>query len=349
MRPAWGEPPAFSGELELYDAIPPESPVRVTAGEPYRFSVWVRGEGLRYQWLVDGGPVGDRHSWTFFPQETDLGSHLVTVAVDGPDGRATWTWHVHVELAGTVSTSSSSLPRLTTTSSRAVATTSTTEAPTATTSSTAKSTSTTTSTRETTSSTHLPTTSTTRLPTTTSTRRPTTTTSTTTSTRVPTTTSTRATTSSTSTTTSTRATTSSLPPTTTSTRAPTTTTSAAAPTTLVPTTGTRGTISEADIRALFERYKAAWRNHDIAGLESVGQISTQGQADALKQYFESVRDLEVDVTILNITFAGDEARVRFIRRDRFRDPAGNVVTKESPTVEKRIIPTPGGLRLSPLR
>jgi len=61
------------------------------------------------------------------------------------------------------------------------------------------------------------------------------------------------------------------------------------------------------------------------------------------------RDLEVDVTILAITFAGDEARVRFIRRDRFRDPGGSLVTKESPVVEKRIVRTPGGLRLAPLR
>jgi len=62
-----------------------------------------------------------------------------------------------------------------------------------------------------------------------------------------------------------------------------------------------------------------------------------------------VRDLEVDVTILGITFAGDEANVRFIRRDRFRDPAGSLVTKESPVVEKRVVRTPGGLRLAPLR
>ena len=55
------------------------------------------------------------------------------------------------------------------------------------------------------------------------------------------------------------------------------------------------------------------------------------------------------MTILGITFAGDEANVRFIRRDRFRDPAGSLVTKESPVVEKRVVRTPGGLRLAPLR
>jgi hypothetical protein len=103
------------------------------------------------------------------------------------------------------------------------------------------------------------------------------------------------------------------------------------------------------VRALFERYKTAWRRHDIKELEAVGQVATQGQADALATYFESVRDLEVDVTILEITPAGDEARVRFIRRDRFRDPGGNMVTKESPAIEKRVVRTPGGLRLAPPR
>ena len=108
-------------------------------------------------------------------------------------------------------------------------------------------------------------------------------------------------------------------------------------------------MTEPEIRALFSRYEAAWRNQDIAGLESVGQIATQGQADALKSYFESVKDLEVTVTIVAITITGDEARVRFVRHDRFRDPAGNVVAKDSPVIEKRVVRTPGGLRLAPPR
>lgn len=117
-----------------------------------------------------------------------------------------------------------------------------------------------------------------------------------------------------------------------------------------PPPGARGRgITEDEVRALFARYKAAWRNHDIKELEAVGQVATQGQAAALESYFESVRDLEVDVTILSITPAGDEARVRFIRRDRFRDPGGSLVTKESPVIEKRIVRTPGGPRLAPVR
>jgi hypothetical protein len=95
-HPTHAEPPASTGVLELYDALPPDSPVRVRVGDGQQFSVWVAGEGLRYQWMLDGGPVAQRRSWLFAPQETDVGPHLVTVAVDGPDGRATWTWRVQV-------------------------------------------------------------------------------------------------------------------------------------------------------------------------------------------------------------------------------------------------------------
>ena len=120
-------------------------------------------------------------------------------------------------------------------------------------------------------------------------------------------------------------------------------------TTTEPPPRARGAISDDEVRALFERYKTAWRNSDVKGLEAVGQVATQGQADALKAYFESVRDLEVDVSIVSITPDGDGARVKFVRRDRFRDPAGSLVTKESPVIEKRVVRTPGGLRLAPPR
>jgi hypothetical protein len=41
--------------------------------------------------------------------------------------------------------------------------------------------------------------------------------------------------------------------------------------------------------------------------------------------------------------------VRFVRRDRFRDPGGSLVVKESPPIEKRVVRTPGGLKLAPPR
>jgi hypothetical protein len=301
---AFAQPGAEPGQLEIYDAIPAETNLRLRVGERRQFSIWARGEDLNYQWQIDGGPEGDRHAWAFTPKLTDVGFHLVTVVVDGPAGRVTRTWRVQVEMPGpgeperSVPTTSEAPPPTAppgTLAPRAT-TTSTSEIP-----STSTSSSTTTSTRE-------PTTSSMRAPTTTTTRRPTTT----------------------------------------STARGTTTSTAPAP---FPTTtvARSGSITEGDVRALFERYKAAWRNHDIAALEAVGQVATQGQADALKSYFESVEDLEVDVTILGIVITGDEARVRFFRRDRFRDPGGSMVTKESPVIEKRIVRTPGGLRLAPLR
>jgi hypothetical protein len=335
VAPAACQDAAGAGELEVYDAIPADSAIRMRVGERRQFSVWVRGEGLRYQWLLDGGVVGDRRAWAFVPSATDVGARLVTVAVDGPDGRVTRTWKVQVEsgdatglppapavpatlppsppVSAVPTTTSSSTP------STAEPTTSTTSPPAETTTTTSSTTLLpATSLRPTT--TVRPTTTTTARPTTTSTARPTTTT------RAPTTTTVRPTT---------------------TTEEPTTTTTTAAPPPTATTLARTGAISDADVRALFQRYEAAWRNHDIAGLQAVGQISTPGQADALKSYFESVDDLEVEVAILSITRAGDEARVRFVRRDHFRDPGGTRVTKESPVIEKRIVRTPGGLRLAP--
>jgi len=311
MRVALAQP--IAGVLEVYDVVPAELHLRMAVGEQRQFSIWARGDALQYQWLIDGSAVGDRHAWTFVPRPTEVGSHLVTVVVDGPEGRVSHSWHVQVE-PGTPApppTLAEPLPSVPPPTQAPVVTTT---AP------------------PTTSSTLVTTTSTTEEPTT-STRPPTTT-----STRAPTTTSTRTTTTST------------HRPTTSTTARPTTSTAPApapVPTTTIPprTSG----ITQADVQALFERFKSAWHDHDIEALESVGQVATQGQADALKSYFESVRELSVDVDILEVTLGGDEARVKFIRRDHFRDPGGSMVTKESPVIEKRIVRTPGGLRLAPLQ
>jgi hypothetical protein len=45
--------------------------------------------------------------------------------------------------------------------------------------------------------------------------------------------------------------------------------------------------------------------------------------------------------VLDIRSEGDRATVRFTRRDRFRDPAGRLVTQESPPIEKRVVRTAG--------
>jgi len=101
------------------------------------------------------------------------------------------------------------------------------------------------------------------------------------------------------------------------------------------------------VRALLDRYAAAWRARDPEALRTIGQVSSPSQVESLRSYFRTVQDLDVDVTVLDIRTSGDEAFVRFIRRDTFKDPAGNLVTKESPPIEKRIVRTAGGLRFAP--
>jgi hypothetical protein len=101
------------------------------------------------------------------------------------------------------------------------------------------------------------------------------------------------------------------------------------------------------VRVLLDRYAAAWRGHDVDTLRAIGQVTNDGQASALRAYFANVGDLEVEVRVLDIRSNGDRATVRFTRRDRFRDPAGREIAKESPPIEKNIVTTPQGLRFAP--
>jgi hypothetical protein len=101
------------------------------------------------------------------------------------------------------------------------------------------------------------------------------------------------------------------------------------------------------VRSLLDRYAAAWRGHDVDTLRAIGQVTSDGQANALRQYFANVGDLEVEVHVLDIRTDGDRATVRFTRRDRFRDPAGRQIAKESPPIEKHVVTTPQGLRFAP--
>jgi hypothetical protein len=102
--------------------------------------------------------------------------------------------------------------------------------------------------------------------------------------------------------------------------------------------------SEEEVRIWLERYAAAWRAHDVDALRRMGQVTTDGEADALRSYFQTVRDLDVELNVIALHAEGDQITVRFTRRDRFRDPAGRLVLKESPTLEKQIVRTPAGLR-----
>ena len=103
---------------------------------------------------------------------------------------------------------------------------------------------------------------------------------------------------------------------------------------------------EQDVRRWLERYAAAWRAHDVEALRSMGQVTNDHEADALRDYFAHVHDLDVELNVIALSTDGDRTTVRFTRRDRFRDPAGRLVLKESPMLEKQVVRTPTGLRFS---
>jgi hypothetical protein len=95
------------------------------------------------------------------------------------------------------------------------------------------------------------------------------------------------------------------------------------------------------------RYAAAWQRHDVDDLRRMGQVTSEEQAATLRAYFDRIGDLEVDVQILDVTSEGGRRVVRFTRRDRFRDPTGRVVTKETPPITKSVERGPQGLRFAP--
>ena len=78
-------------------------------------------------------------------------------------------------------------------------------------------------------------------------------------------------------------------------------------------------------------------------LRRIGQITSEAQAAALRDYFARVDDLDVEVQLLEVRPRGDHRTVRFTRRDRFRDPLGRLISQETP-VQKDVARTASGLR-----
>jgi len=102
-------------------------------------------------------------------------------------------------------------------------------------------------------------------------------------------------------------------------------------------------ITTSEIEVLLQRYAKAWRGHDVEELRRIGQVTSEVQAAALRDYFARVEDLDVEVQLLEVRPRGDHRTVRFTRRDRFRDPLGRLVTQET-AVQKDIARTANGLR-----
>jgi hypothetical protein len=101
---------------------------------------------------------------------------------------------------------------------------------------------------------------------------------------------------------------------------------------------------EEEVRRSLARYAAAWRAHDVHALRRMGQVTTDAEAAALRRYFASVRDLDVELNVIAIRHERGRTLVTFTRRDRFRDPAGRLVMKESPLIDKQVVRTSDGLR-----
>jgi hypothetical protein len=106
-------------------------------------------------------------------------------------------------------------------------------------------------------------------------------------------------------------------------------------------------VNEDDVRALMFRYEQAWRTRNVSELRRIGHVETDDQESALAKYFATTTDLEVAVHVLELRVDGGRGRVRFTRRDRFRDPAGREVSKESPPIEKTVVRTPEGVHFAP--
>jgi hypothetical protein len=107
--------------------------------------------------------------------------------------------------------------------------------------------------------------------------------------------------------------------------------------------GPRGT--SADVRRWLHRWAAAWNARDVDALRRMGQMATASDAEAVRRYLSQVSDLEVSVNLVEMREEGRRVVVRFIRRDRFRDPAGRLVEHESPPIEKVLLRTGDGFRV----
>src|SRR5207247_1593995 len=64
-------------------------------------------------------------------------------------------------------------------------------------------------------------------------------------------------------------------------------------------------ITTSEIEVLLQRYAKAWRGHDVEELRRIGQVTSEVQAAALRDYFARVEDLDVEVQLLEVRPRGD--------------------------------------------
>jgi TolB-like protein/ketosteroid isomerase-like protein len=76
---------------------------------------------------------------------------------------------------------------------------------------------------------------------------------------------------------------------------------------------------EERIRALLERYRAALESEDIEAVAGLHVELSESQRAALGQYFETAKDLKIEIVKIDVVVAGNEAIATFTREDRFTD------------------------------
>ncbi len=75
----------------------------------------------------------------------------------------------------------------------------------------------------------------------------------------------------------------------------------------------------ARVRDLLERWRKALEAKSIDGCAELQVAMDERQRDALRKYFSNAKELRVQISEVDITFAGDEAVATFTRTDRFTE------------------------------
>ena len=103
-----------------------------------------------------------------------------------------------------------------------------------------------------------------------------------------------------------------------------------------------GTAAEDQIRAVLESYRSATEKGDVDALRKVYSDYPEELREAQKGYFASVRDLQVQISDLEIVVIGDEAVASYTRSDDFFDLEMGEETHVDVRLTKTLVRRDGG-------
>jgi hypothetical protein len=107
-----------------------------------------------------------------------------------------------------------------------------------------------------------------------------------------------------------------------------------------------GGLAEEEVRRWLDDYARAWSRKDVPTLRRMGQVRSSAEVEKLERYFESVRDIHVDVRVRSVRIDGARAAVEYERVDTVTDPGGRKQELRLPPLRKEIERTPQGLRFA---